>query len=417
MRRIELGVLKLDESWRCGYYLLDITHRRLHEVVDNRLTDDKLDPTVSIVVPVRNAERTLDKTLGYLEMLDYPRERIEVILADGGSTDSTVEVIEKWQRKDSTVKLVEVPNCTSAGHARNAALKVASGEFILFTDGDCAPEPNWVREILRPFGADPAVGGVGGEVLTLRTDADNDTESYCEQVGFLSVAGRCGLTESGYFPGVVDRSPHEVNGGNFSPFFATANVAIRKSVIDEVGGEFWNEPTGEDVDFSLRILEKGHRLYFAKSAVVKHMHRVSLESYMRQWYGYGFGHPLLISRHAAEKFEIVLQFDKPAFISLPLPVKGIVHIGSFQLMHMSLMAAFAAGALSVVNPAVLPFLAASATVLAASALSYFAPCARLRPSDRFLRWCKIRYLSNWAFIKGAVDGTKKFGPVCIEPSW
>ncbi|MCL5959559.1 MAG: glycosyltransferase [Chloroflexi bacterium] len=341
-------------------------------VVDENLTRDRLTPKISIIVPVRNAQRTLDKTFGYLQALDYPREKMEVILADGGSTDGTVAVIKEWQQKDPSVRLVEVPNCTSPGHARNAALKVAQGEFLLFTDGDCAPEPNWVTEILRPFAADPSIGGVGGEVLTLRTDADNETESYCEQVGFLSVTGRCGLTQSGYFPGVVDKLPHEVNGGNYSPFFATANVAFRKSVIDAAGGEFWHEPTGEDVDFSLRILDQGHKLYFSKSAVVKHMHRVTLDSYLRQWYGYGYGHPLLIARHAADKLEVVLQFDKPAFLDLPLPFKGIIHVGSFQLMHVFLIGTVAAGALSVVSPAAVPFFGASFFGLAASALSYFA---------------------------------------------
>ena len=384
---------------------------------ERRQTDDKHEPTISIVIPIRNAERTLERTLSYLEALEYPQEKMEIILADGGSTDGTLEVVREWQKKHSFVKLVEIANCASPGHARNGALKAATGEFILFTDGDCAPEPNWAREILRPFFADPEIGGVGGEILTLRTDADNETESYCEQVGFLSVTGRCGLQESGYLPGIVDRSPHEVNGGNFSPFFATANAAFRRAAIERAGGEFWHEATGEDVDFSLRVLEQGYKLYYARSAVVKHMHRVSLESYLRQWYGYGYGHPLLIAKHAADRFEIVLQFRKPTFINLPLPVKGIVHIGSFQLMHLSLVGVVASGILSALTPVALPFFAVSALALAGSALSYFSPCATLKPSAKFLTWCKIRYLSNLAFVRGAIDGTKRFGPICVEPSW
>src|SRR3990172_11451739 len=99
-------------------------------------------PMVSIVVPVRNAERTIERTLQYLEAVDYPRDRLEIILADGGSTDWTVEVIKGWQSRYSFIRLVEIPDCSSPGHARNEALKMAQGEYILFTDGDCAPEPN-----------------------------------------------------------------------------------------------------------------------------------------------------------------------------------------------------------------------------------------------------------------------------------
>lgn len=374
-------------------------------------------PFISIIVPVRNAERTIDKTFEYLTAVDYPKDRQEIIIADGGSTDRTLQIIQTWQSHYPFIKLVEVPDCKSPGHARNAALKAATGELILFTDGDCAPNPDWIHEIVKPFYSDPAIGGVGGEVLTLRTELDNPTEDYCEQTGFLSVSGRCGITENGYLPGLTDKAPHEVNGGNYSPFFATANVAFRKSAIDEIGGQFWNEPTGEDVDFSLRILQKGYKLYFAKSAVVRHMHRVSLDSYLRQWYGYGFGHPLLIDKHAADKLEILLQFAQPVSIKVPFPIKGIVHVGSFHMMHLSLAATVATGALAALAPATLPLLLASGAALVASASLYFSPCLKLRPTSSILTWCKIRYLTNWAFIRGALEGCKKFGTICVEPSW
>ncbi len=374
-------------------------------------------PFVSIIVPVRNAERTLDRTLEYLEALDYPRERLEIVLADGGSTDGTLEVIGQWQKRYEHIRLVRVPDCTSPGQARNAALKVMRGEFVLFTDGDCAPSPDWVRQILRPFFEDERIGGVGGEVLTLRTDPDNLTEDYCEQVRFLSVSGRCGVTESGYFPSLAEGAPHEVNGGDHSPFFATANAAFRRSAVLEIGGEFWPEPTGEDVDFCLRILKRGYRLYFAKEAVVRHMHRVSLESYLRQWHGYGFGHPLLIREHAAPQLEVVLQLPQPVFVHLPSPRKGIVHVGAFHLMHLFLATSAAGAAAMLLSPAAGPWLGASLVLLASSAVAYFSPCLKLRPASKLLSWCKLRYLTNWAFVRGALEGTRKFGALCVEPSW
>src|SRR6056297_3650238 len=96
-------------------------------------------PFVSIISPVRNAERTIDTTMEYLLNVDYPRDRMEIILADGGSTDKTRDIIKKWQEKYDFIRLVEVPDSKSPGHARNAALKEIKGDYILFTDGDCAP--------------------------------------------------------------------------------------------------------------------------------------------------------------------------------------------------------------------------------------------------------------------------------------
>ncbi|MCL5962100.1 MAG: glycosyltransferase, partial [Chloroflexi bacterium] len=333
------------------------------------------------------------------------------------STDGTVEIARKWQQRYPFIKSVQVPNCTSPGEARNAALKLVTGEFVLFTDGDCAPNPDWVKEILKPFFADEKVGGVGGEVLTLRTEPDNATEAYCEQVKFLSVSGRCGVQDNGYLPVLREKAPHEVNGGNDSPFFATANVAFRKSVIDEIGGEFWHEPTGEDVDFSLRILERGYKLYFAKSAVVRHMHRVSLQSYLKQWYGYGYGHPLLVAKHAAKDFEFVLQFGRPVYLKIPSPLKGIVHIGAFHLMHLLCATTVLTGLWYAFSPSASLWLGLSLGFLTVSIVSYFFPCLQLKPRRKFLTWCKIRYLTNWAFVKGALAGCLRFGTVCVEPSW
>lgn len=374
-------------------------------------------PRVSVIVPVRNAERTLDTTLSYLDAVEYPRDRFELVLADGGSTDATVAIIRRRQERHPHIRLVEVPNCVSPGHARNAALKVATGEIVLFTDGDCAPNADWALRLVAPFLRDEHIGGVGGEVLTLRTDPDNETEAYCEQTGFLSVAGRCGVRESGYLPPVAESAPHEVNGGDFSPFFATANVAFRRSAIEAAGGVFWDQPTGEDVDFCLRVQSGGYRLYFAPEAVVRHMHRVSLASYLKQWYGYGYGHPLLVAKHAAPGFEVVLQMGQPVFLRVPGPLKGIVHIGAFHLMHAAAAATLASGVALALTPAAAPWLAVSAAALVGSAAAYFAPCRKLQPEGSFLSWCRIRYLTNWAFLRGALDGSRRFGALCVEPSW
>jgi cellulose synthase/poly-beta-1,6-N-acetylglucosamine synthase-like glycosyltransferase len=373
---------------------------------------------ITIIIPVRNAERTMNTTFEYLLNVDYPRDKMEIIMADGDSTDSTVKIIEEWQTKYDFIKLVQVKNCKSPGEARNAALKVTKGTYVLFTDGDCAPNKDWVKKIIAPFSADPKVGIVGGEVLTLRTDQNNLTESYCEQVHFLSPTGRCGITSNGYMPKVKNNYPHEINGGDNSPFFATANVAARKEAIDKMGGQFWNEPTGEDVDFNLQIQFAGYSLFYAKDAIVKHMHRVSTALFMKQYHGYGFGHPLLIQKHAKPNvLEIVIQIGKGIHIPLPWFGKGIIHIGNFHLMHIFPLATlinFLLVKFAVVdNNLTIWFGGLSIFFI----LAYFRSVLKIKPLISFLSFAKVRYLSNYAFIKGAWQGMKKFGTICIEPSW
>ncbi len=379
----------------------------------------KFEPMVSIIIPVRNTERTLKTTFEYMTNIDYPRDKMELIMADGDSTDTTVEIIKEFQKNNKWVKFVQVKNCKTPGHARNAALKEVKGEFVLFTDGDCAPNSDWVYEMVKPF-KNNEIGGVGGEVLTLRVQPDNWTESYCEQTFFLSPRGRCAIQSSGMMPTITKAYPHEVNGGDNSPFFATANFAVRKTAIDKIGGEFWDEPTGEDVDFSLRILTAGYKLYYSKEAVVKHMHRVSLELFKKQYYGYGYGHPLLINKHAkTQGLEIYIQHLKKFFI-IPFPKKGIIHIGNFHLMRWSFALAILTWILKVI-----PYTSSSVgnlpiiftlSLIFFSAL-YFRPVLKLKPLNKFFTFAKIRYASNKAFYQGAKDGQKVFNAICIEPSW
>ena len=396
------------------------------------------EPNISVIIPVRNAERTLDTTFQYLMKIDYPAEKMEIMMADGDSTDGTIDIIKRWQETYPNIKFTQVKNCKSPGEARNAALKLVTGQYILFTDGDCAPEPDWARKIIAPFFMDPQIGGVGGEVLTLKVDPDNLTESYCEQVRFLSPTGRCGVSDNGYMPPNEKNLPHEVNGGDDCPFYATANVAFSKEAIDKIGGQFWDEPTGEDVDFNLQILAAGYKLYYAKDAMLKHMHRVDMKSFCKQWFGYGYGHPLLLAKHAKSRnLEIVLQWKKPLYINLPWPGKGIIHLGHFHWMWIF-------GLLTVIGviksilftmwPALIvntcPFVKTASLLSGVyswtglfalftgwNIFRYLAPVRELAPQSAFWTFAKIRYATNWSFMKGALSGMKKFGTICVEPSW
>lgn len=380
----------------------------------------KFEPNVSIIIPIRNAERTLDTTIQYLLNIEYPTDKIEILLADGGSSDGTVKIIKSYQKKYPFIKLIEVPDSKSPGHARNAAIKEVKGEFVLFTDGDCAPSNDWVHQMVTPFEKNEKIGGVGGEVLTLRVESENHTESYCEQTHFLSPIGRCGLTESGHMPTLKNLLPHEVNGGDNNPFFATANFAVRKKAIDEIGGKFWDEPTGEDVDFNLRILKAGYTLYLQKEGVVKHMHRVDLKSFRKQLYGYGYGHPLLINRHAKNKvLELYLQIGKGISIPIPFFMKGIIHIGNYHLMNFFLKLTLISYIVHLLTSSSIFSSIAfySFIIFILFTVLYFLPILKLRPLTKFFTFARIRYTTNSSFIKGGLDAQRKFGAICIEPSF
>jgi len=375
-------------------------------------------PFISIINPIRNVERTIVTNLEYLLGIDYPKDRYEIVFGDGGSTDKTVDIIREWQKKHGLIKLVIVPNSKSPGEARNAALKMAKGDYILFTDGDCAPRKDWAKLILEPFMKDPEIGMVGGEIHTLRTDPNNDVEAYCEQTKFLTVSGRCLMTKEGYYPAITGDLPHEVNGNIHSPFFATANAAVSKKAADAVGREFWHEITSEDVDFSLRILKKGFKLYYKPSAIVDHMHRVTLAAYCKQLYGYGFGHPLAVLKHAKPVIEAQFQYT-PNYITfvIPAPIRGILYWGDFHFMHLFGLAFVINLMQTFVTRNVTMRLPIWTALFLFFLYKYFKPMLKLEPKAKFLTWARIRYVSNWALMRGGFKGGKTFGVIYLESSW
>ncbi|MDD5496581.1 MAG: hypothetical protein PHP46_05735, partial [Candidatus Omnitrophica bacterium] len=180
----------------------------------------------------------------------------------------------------------------------------------------------------------------------------------------------------------------------------------------------WHEITSEDVDFSLRILKAGFKLYYKPSAVVDHMHRVTLQAYCKQLFGYGFGHPLAVLKHAKNVMEIQFQYT-PNYITfvVPFPMKGIIYIGDFHFMHLFGLAFV----INLIQTLMTQNLTMWLPIWAAAFLfflwKYFKPMLKLTPKDKFLTWCRIRYVSNWALMKGGFKGMRTFGVIYIESSW
>jgi len=369
-------------------------------------------PFISIIIPVRNAGRTLDKTFEYLMNAEYPRDRMEILIADGDSTDNTVEIIKIWQKKYPFIKLVEVPDCPSPGFARNKALDIAKGKFLFFTDGDCAPCKGWITEILEKFSMDPQIGAVGGEIYTLRVNPKNLTELYCENFGFNRVSWRYMNMGEGYYPELSDMSPTEI-AGHRAYFFVTANVAYRKEAIENLGARFWTYPTGEDMEFGLKFRKAGWKFYFAPKASVDHMHRATLKNLNKVWETYGMGHLPLIKEYASNHMEIVLEGHKAKpRIKIPSRIKGFIYIGDFQLMHIF-------GLLSVIGLAFKGniFSIASIGLTLLFAYRFFYWCWYMKPRRYFFTWCKMKYLTNLYFIIGGLKGWEKYKVICIEPSF
>jgi cellulose synthase/poly-beta-1,6-N-acetylglucosamine synthase-like glycosyltransferase len=378
-------------------------------------------PFVSIIIPVKNFERTIEKSFEYLLAVDYPHDSWEWIIADGGSTDKTVPIIKDWQKKYPFIRLVDVPNCPSPGFARNKALEAVKGEFLFFTDGDCAPDKNWINEMLKHFFRDPKLAAVGGEVYTLKVDPNNMVEAWCQHFRFNMVSPRYGFIKEGYYPDFPkEPSPSDI-GGHKAYFFGTCNVAYRRAAMKDIGARFWDRPTGEDMDLSYQHRSRGWKFYFAPLAKVDHMHRADLKALRKVWVTYGQAHLPLIEKYVKKNvLQIVFQNLKgcPA-VKIPFPYKGFVYIGNFHLMHIlgaatviSAMAGIFIGSWNAWAVTALLFV-----LTMKFAYQYVRWNFDMEPKSAFWTWAKLKYLTNLSFIEGGLKDSKKYKVLCIEPSF
>lgn len=118
-------------------------------------------PSVSIVIAAHNEEAHIGTKLATLDCLDYPRDRLEIIVASDGSADRTVDRARSHAGA-IPVRVLDLPRGGKAA-ALNAAVPLASGDIIVFTDADNRWLPATLRSLVAPF-ADPGIGAVGGHI-------------------------------------------------------------------------------------------------------------------------------------------------------------------------------------------------------------------------------------------------------------
>jgi glycosyltransferase involved in cell wall biosynthesis len=378
-------------------------------------------PFISIIIPVKNFERTIEKTFDYLLNVDYPRDCWEWVIADGGSNDKTIEIIKSWQKKYPFIRLVEIPNCPSPGFARNKALEAVKGDFLLFTDADCAPCKEWAAEMLRHFEADPKIAAVGGEVFTLKVDPNNLVEAWCQHFRFNMVSPRYGFIKEGYYP-EFPKEPKPIDiGGHKAYFFGTCNVAYRRAAMKEIGAKFWERPTGEDMDLSYQHRSKGWKFYFSPKAKVDHMHRADIRALRKVWVTYGQAHLPLIDKYVRKKqLQLILQFLKGApILAIPFPFRGFVYLGNFHMMHILALLFVVGLVLSLIFGKLwLALLTLISLVLTLYfGYQYVKWNFAMEPKNKFWFWCKMKYLTNLSFIQGGLKDLWKYKVLCVEPSF
>ncbi len=131
-------------------------------------------PSVTLLIAAHNEEKVIAAKLENSLSLDYPRGRLQILVANDGSTDRTAEIVQSYA--DRGIEMWSVMPRGGKMNAINGAIREARNEIVLFSDADNLYEPNTVLEIVKPF-ADPSVGGVSGARIVIGSHALGKAEA------------------------------------------------------------------------------------------------------------------------------------------------------------------------------------------------------------------------------------------------
>lgn len=216
-------------------------------------------PVLSIVIPALNSVETVDRCLRSVFQFS-PAGDIEVILADNGSTDGTIE-----KAKAFDVQIINVPFDDYVSRVRNQGAKLAQAPRIAFLDSDCLIKADWFETVLDSL-ADDAVGVVGCRC------GPTDKPSWVERVW-----QRAYVDERREQRRVVDYVP-------------SGSMALRKDLFEELGGFDETLETGEDPDLCRRARELGFDIVEVRGMECTHLgNPQSLGAFYRReaWHGRG----------------------------------------------------------------------------------------------------------------------------------
>jgi GT2 family glycosyltransferase len=217
-------------------------------------------PSISVVIPTYNNSALLAECLQAVQRMDYPADRLEVIVVDNASTDRTRELME---RRFRWARLVSLETNTGFAAACNKGAETATSDYIAFLNNDAVPDTQWLNALLRALEAGPEGTVCAASRIVSR---DGNEVEYDGAGSNLFAAGRPHSTWG--WPDLPDPP-----GPGTPVLFASGGaMLINRAVFIETGGfdpEYF--AYFEDVDLGWRLWLLGYTVVYAPEAVVRHI--------------------------------------------------------------------------------------------------------------------------------------------------
>lgn len=239
-------------------------------------------PTVSILIPARNEEKVIGRILQRMIELTYPKDKLQIIVIDDASTDSTGEIAKQYSRTYGYIKVIhrnEKEGGRGKASALNAGFKNANGEIVFCFDADYYPQRDILEKLTKEF-TDPRVGVVQGRIIVL-----NEPQNIVTRLVALERIG-------GYR---IDQQARD-SLGLITQFGGTVG-GVRRSLLEYLGG--WEESIlAEDTELTFRVYLAGYRVRYVYDAECYEEAVESWRAYWKQRYRWAKGHMQCAFKHS-----------------------------------------------------------------------------------------------------------------------
>lgn len=254
-------------------------------------------PFVTVIMPIRDEADFIARSLGAVLAQDYPPERMEIIIADGMSSDDTRAEIARLaaQHPERAIMVIDNPR-QIVPTGMNLAQRMARGAIIVRVDGHCEIAPDYISQCVAHLQRGEA-DGVGGPI---------------ETVGQTPNSQSIALAMSSWF-GVGGSAFRTVKN---RPLYAdtVAFPAYRRDVVERVGAYDESLVRNQDDEYNYRLRKLGFRLLLTPKIRSRYYSRATLRKVWRQYYQYGFYKVRVLQKHPRQMS--LRQFVPPLFVAV-----------------------------------------------------------------------------------------------------
>lgn len=260
------------------------------EDIHSKDPDPRETPMVSLVIPAYNEEENIGKVLQNIMNIDYPKDKLEVIVVDDGSEDDTYHIAKRYP-----VRVVRHEENKGRGAAVETGISLATGDYIVTIDSDTLLARDSIKKIVSYMERQPNIGAACGRLRPTRTSGPLGIGQKVEYLLGYAFAKKL-KSALGWML---------IPSGAFSIY--------RRRVVADA---HISNTMAEDFDLGLHVIRKGYRLGYVEEALAETDNPSTLRSFIRQRVRWNVGGLQVLAKHSDMMFNP--HYEDIGLLALPL---------------------------------------------------------------------------------------------------